>query len=381
MSLDSRDASRRLLPKPIPERIKEAREARGFTNEDFAEVLGVSKQSIAQYETGQITPSSTVMAKIIAHTAQPPIFFVTRPTRAGQAISPFWRSLKRMELHHRRRITRRLEWAADIVNFIEQFIHIPDVNVPHFDQSVLDDDNAEIIEQAAERLRDMWGLGRGPLLNLVSKLEENGIILVYESVECADMDAVSAWQGGRPFILFSSDVKSGPRTSYNLAHELGHIVLHSGVDVNDKNISKIEKQANYFAGALLMPRESFGAELIGTSIGYLKSLKSRWGVAISAMAYRARELGIFNANQQGYIMKQLNALKIRIQEPLDDKFPVAPPCVLAESLRMLITNGVQTPDQIQKTLGLNLSDIESLCGVDAGYLDTRVVRFQPRPRE
>lgn len=381
MSFDSRGANRRPLPKPIPERIKEAREARGFTVEEFAELLDVSKQSVAQYETGQVAPSSVVMAKIIAHTGQPPIFFVTRPLRAGQSIHPFWRSLKRMELHHRRKITRRLEWAADIANFIERFIHLPDVNIPHVDQSVVDDDSAEFIELAAERLRDMWGLGRGPVLNLSSKLEENGIILVYESVGCNDMDAVSAWQGGRPFILFSSDVKSGPRTSYNLAHELGHLILHSGVEVNDKNIAKIEKQANYFAGALLLPRESFGAELLGTSIGYLKSLKARWGVAISAMAYRAKELGVFNANQQGYIMKQLNALKIRVQEPLDDKFPVAPPCVLAECLRMLISNGVQTPDQIQYAVGLNLSDVESLCGVDRGYLDTRVVRFQPRQRE
>src|SRR5260370_37657479 len=88
--------SKKLLPKAIPERIREAREARGLTPEEFAELLDVSRQAVAQFETGQISPSGEVMAKIIAVTAQPPLFFVTHRerTRTGD---PFWRSLKRME--------------------------------------------------------------------------------------------------------------------------------------------------------------------------------------------------------------------------------------------------------------------------------------------
>jgi transcriptional regulator with XRE-family HTH domain len=54
------------LPKAIPERIREAREARGLTPEEFAELLDVSRQAVAQFETGQISPSGEVMAKIIA---------------------------------------------------------------------------------------------------------------------------------------------------------------------------------------------------------------------------------------------------------------------------------------------------------------------------
>jgi Zn-dependent peptidase ImmA (M78 family)/transcriptional regulator with XRE-family HTH domain len=381
MSFDNGGASRRPLPKPIPERLKEARESRGYTLEDFAEIIGVSRQAVAQYETGQTTPGGDVMAKIIGETAQPPIFFTMMPPRLGQTISPFWRSLKRMELHHRRRITRRLEWARDIATYIEKYIDLPFVNIPHVEENILDSDDISFIEAASECLRDLWGLGRGPIRDLSSKMEENGFILIYEEVKCNDMDAVSAWQGGRPFILYSSGIESGPRTLFNLSHELGHVILHSGVEVSDKNINRIERQANAFAGAFLLPRESFGEEVLGTSLGYLKSLKARWGVAISAMAYRAKELGIFNVNQQAYIMKQLNARNERIREPLDDIVTMKQPSVLAECLRMLISNGVQNTDQIQRELGINLEDIESLCGVPSGFLDKRVVRFQPRPRE
>jgi Zn-dependent peptidase ImmA (M78 family)/DNA-binding XRE family transcriptional regulator len=370
--------SKKLLPKAIPERIREAREARGLTPEEFAELLNVSRQAVAQFETGQASPSGEVMAKIIGITAQPPLFFVTPRERARTGV-PFWRSLKRMEQHHRRRIARRLEWARDIAAYVDRFIELPGVNLPkiEFDVEFATNDEIELI---AETLRDHWKLGRVRVRNLASVLEENGIILVHETVECPDMDAVSCWQGGRPFILSSAEVNSGPRSTYNLAHELGHIVLHAGVEVSAENLSQIEKQANRFAGAFLLPRETFSQEVLGTSVSYFKSLKKRWGVAIAAMAYRCRDLKIFNENQFSYLMRQMNAQRIRKVEPLDDAFPVEKPSLLAQSLKMIIEKSVQTREQLEAALSLNLSDVESLCGVPKGYLDLRIVAFTPRQR-
>lgn len=365
--------------RPIPERIKEAREARGISLEMMAEALDVSIQAVAQYENGHISPSGDAMAKIIRLTAQPHAFFTTPKGGRAGAIRPFWRSLKRMDQIHRRRIARRLQWAFDIATYAEKFIEIPPPNLPAIDFRFEAEGEDEAIEQAAEALRDHWGLARNPIRDLSHLLEANGIILVRESVDCADMDAVSCWQGGRPFVLYSADVASGPRVSFNLAHELGHIILHAGVDVSDKNIDRIERQANRFAGAFLLPRERFSREVLGTSMSYFTSLKGRWGVAISAMGYRAKELGIFNTNQYSYLMRQMNAQRARVVEPLDDEFPSSPPSILAESIRMLIDHGVQTRDQVEGALALNLRDVEQLCGVPAGYLDVRVVpmRFKP----
>lgn len=371
------EVGRRNLPKPIPERIREAREARGLTAEDFAELLDVTKQAIAQYESGLITPSGEVMGQIINATRQPPSFFVTLRARSANGISPFWRGLKRMELHHRKRVTRRLEWSSDIVEYIGKFIHLPDVSLPtiNFDPF---NDSIEKIEDVADAVRDAWGLGRGPIADISGTMETHGIVLVQESVACPDMDAVSCWQGGRPYVLYSTEVESGPRNTFNLAHELGHIVLHSEVEVTSDNLKNIEKQANRFAGAFLLPRERFSREVLGTSIGHFKFLKESWGVAISAMAYRCKDLEILNQNQFGYLMKQMNIKKIRFREPLDELFQVRKPSVLADSIRMLIDNGVQTRAQLDESLNLNINDVESLAGVPSGFLDTRVVQFVPR---
>ncbi|MBI1406011.1 MAG: ImmA/IrrE family metallo-endopeptidase [Caulobacter sp.] len=364
----------RQTAKPIPERIREAREARGYSAESFAERLGVTRQAVAQYETGQASPSGEVMRKIVAETAQPVAFFTTMPPRAGEPKSPFFRSLKRMEQQQRKRIIRRLQWAGDITTMIGQFIDLPQLSLPTvwFDA---DRDDVEEIEAAAEALRDHWNLGRGPIRDLAEVLERHGVILVRERVDCLDMDAVSCWIGGRAFVLLSAEVTSGPRDKFNLAHELGHLVMHSDVEITSENLDRIERQANRFASAFLMPAESFSREVLGTSIDYFLALKERWGVAIAAMAYRCRDLNILSENQFSYIFRQMNARKIRKVEPLDDRFPVAKPNVLQQGIEMLVEHGVFTRDQIESSLSMNMSDVETLSGVEPGYLDRRVVKL------
>lgn len=371
-------SAQRSLPRPIPERIKEAREASGYTLDSFADALGKSRQAIAQFETGQTAPSGETLSSIIALTQQPLAFFVATPSRPGNAGTIFWRSLKRMEQRHRNRIAKRLQWAADIVALADESIELPAVDIPNmdFDPETADDNE---IEEAAEFLREYWGLGTGPILNLSSLLESKGIIIVRESVNCDDMDGVSCWINGRPYILLSGEVTSGPRDLFNLAHELAHIFLHALVDISDKNLATIEKQANRFASAFLMPMEAFAKEVFGTSIEFFKTLKKRWGVAIAAMAYRCKDLHIISDNQLSYIFRQMNMLKIRKKEPFDDAFSVARPTVLGQAIKMLVEHGVCKRPEIESKLGLNLRDVESLCGVEPGYLDTKVISVQFRP--
>jgi Zn-dependent peptidase ImmA (M78 family) len=276
------------------------------------------------------------------------------------------------------RVLRRLEWAADIVDYVESFIDLPHVEVPDFSWDS-DSGSDEDIEHLALRVRQEWSLGNGPIHDMVPLLENHGFILIREPVGCDDMDAVCRWQTGRPFILYSSEVKSNPRTNFNLAHELGHILIHGGVEVDSENIAKIERQANRFAGAFLLPRNSFPLEVLSTSIEYFKTLKSRWRVAISAMIYRCKDLEILNSSQVGYLWRQMNALGIKKIEPLDSAFPISAPSLLSASLEMLVKNRVQTREEIEVAINLNPSDIESLGGTEAGWLSAeKVVNFRPK---
>jgi Zn-dependent peptidase ImmA (M78 family) len=279
-----------------------------------------------------------------------------------------------MERHHRKRIARRLEWAYDIASYVERFIHLPEVSLPAIDFDPASR-SIEQIEHAADVLRDHWGLGRGPIRDLSPIMETHGFVLIREPVACPDMDAVSCWQAGRPFVLFAAEVTSGPRNKMNLAHELAHALLHSSVEVTVENLSVIEQQAERFAGALLLPQETFSREVLGTSLNHFLFLKEKWGVSIAAMAYRCKDLGIINSNQHSYVMRQLNLKKIRKREPLDDRFQVRPPSILGESIKMLLDKGVQTRGQIEEALALNMADVESLCGLPKDYLGSRIIPF------
>lgn len=292
--------------------------------------------------------------------------------------SPFWRGLKRMEQHHRRRILRRLQWASDVCELVGRFIELPPVNLPciGFDPNSATDAD---VERSAGLLRDAWGMGRGPVHNLAALSEHNGIIIIREAVACSDMDAVSSWIGGRPLVLMSAEVASGPRDIFNLAHEIGHILLHAGVEVDTHNLAKIERQANRFASAFLLPAETFSQEVLGSSLSYLENLKRRWGASIAAIAYRCKDLGLLSDSQMSYVFRQMNARNMRLVEPLDDVIKLDRPAVLREAIQMIVNHGVYTRAQIESELGLNLQDVESLCGVPEGYLDTRVVRMEFRP--
>lgn len=372
-----RDNSTPKLGRPIPERIKEAREARGLSAEDLADEIGVSRQAVAQYETGQTSPSADAMRGIVRVTGQSLSFFTTLPHRPSDPKSPFFRSLKRMQSHHRRRIYRRLQWTGDIISLLERYLDLPAVNlpdVPFCTETATDGD----IEVAAEALRDHWGLGRGPVRNLAETVEANGILLVRDAVRCPDMDAVSCWIGGRAIVLLSAEVSSGPRDLFNLSHELAHLLLHAGEEVSSENLDRLERQANKFASAFLLPQSSFSREVLGTSLGYFLTLKERWGVSISAMAMRCKALGIFSENQTSYLFRQMNAQGIRKSEPLDGAFPVSQPHVLPEGVSMLLNHGVCSPTDVEEALGLNLSDVEQLCSLGPSTLDQKVVALQLR---
>src|ERR1700730_2028235 len=365
----------------IPERIREAREASGLTAEDFAEQIGVTRQAVGQYEIGQSIPSAQTMARIITVTAQPPAFFTAARIRGGERFGPaYWRSLKRMSRPDRLRISRRLEWASNIVCYLERFISLPEVNMPSIEWD-FNIGSEEQLERIAVQVREHWNLGLGPIFHLAAVIEMNGIILIKEPVNCEDMDAVSRWQNGRPFVLCSADKQSLPREHFDLAHELAHLLLHYGIGVTLENLSKLERQANYFAGAFLLPRETFSREIISTSIHYFLKLKERWRVSIAAMVYRCKELGILSRSQVEYLWRQLSARGMRKEEPLDKIFKVERPSLLSSALNMLVEHGVQSRAEIRDALNMNAKDLESICGTPTGFLDDAVVQLRLRPHK
>jgi Zn-dependent peptidase ImmA (M78 family)/DNA-binding XRE family transcriptional regulator len=149
-------------------------------------------------------------------------------------------------------------------------------------------------EDAARSVREDWGLGNDPIPKLAELLEERGIKVL--SLDLDDIDGLAAKvrrkdrDAARVIVIKKSSWSE--RKRFNLAHELGHMVIAPAAGVDE------EKAAHRFAGAFLMPadvlRSEIGAHRSSISIGELVALKERFGVSIQALTYRCKDLGILN---------------------------------------------------------------------------------------
>ncbi|MEV1333159.1 ImmA/IrrE family metallo-endopeptidase [Micromonospora costi] len=86
--------------------------------------------------------------------------------------------------------------------------------------------------------------------------------------------------------------KTAERTRFDAAHELGHLVLHTG-GARSARGPQTEREADRFAGALLMPRASILASgLRNASAEHIIAARSQWQVSAMALAHRLHELSL-----------------------------------------------------------------------------------------
>ncbi|HEM2008265.1 TPA: ImmA/IrrE family metallo-endopeptidase, partial [Listeria monocytogenes] len=162
--------------------------------------------------------------------------------------------------------------------------------------------NLEIIAEKARKTLDIQTNA-----DLLYKLELSGIYVLEKNMG-ASIDAYSTWTNQeKPFIILGNKKKSAVRRNFDLAHELGHLLLHYKIDMDSltkDEHKKIEKEANDFAAFFLLPKEQF---LKDFSIIKKKSnpesyldLKMKYMVSIGSLEYRAYKLGLLTFEENRY---------------------------------------------------------------------------------
>lgn len=358
----------------VPERLRQARIVRGLTIQELADEIGVTRQSVSQYELGQSNPSPAVLRKVIMTLKFPRGFFY-KPMRIKNAPSgtAFFRSYATAKKKGKDQVEERHELFMEICEYLSRYINFPKVNIPNFEQFNLRDDiGLEEIEEIANKVRSHWGLGLGPISNVTLLLEKQGFFITRNATDEQAVDGFSNMEGERPFIFLSSGKGCAVRTRFDVAHELGHIILHQGIEqgqlMDKEYFNKIERQAHKFAGAFLLPRESFINEVYSTSIDHFVSLKERWKVSIAAMVMRCQDVGLFTESQNLYLQKQISQRRWRKREPLDDVLTPENPVLIKQAFEMLLKNNVLSAYQILEDLKLPIEEIESLANLEPGTL-------------
>lgn len=347
-----------------PARLTEARHAKGMTMSSLSELLGVSKQAVSIYEKGIKQPSYENVLKLASALDVQAEFFFT-PSRDIQEITTpsHFRSFKTATKRSRTKASTNERWLSEFSQALLKYINFSGSNIL---KSAIDDfttlDNEDIEDLAVEARRH-WGLGLGPISNITLLLEKNGVFIGQFEMD-KQVQAFSNWRGSLAYIV-TEKKNSNARHRFNLAHELGHLIMHTSVSDEDHENEELvqikEDQANYFAGAFLLPRKPLLDEFTSCSLDALIHLKRRWGISIAAITVRARGLGLITENQSIYIFKQLAALPGgRRVEPLDKETQRESSKLIGDMIDFLEKNEKISRFEISKVLPLSLEKLSEV---------------------
>jgi hypothetical protein len=91
----------------------------------------------------------------------------------------------------------REDLASELLANALEVVEIPPHNIPELNlNSRPDFIDRTYAEAVASKLREGWGVGRGPIQNMVWLLEHQGVVVLRDDVATSDIDAFSTWRSG-----------------------------------------------------------------------------------------------------------------------------------------------------------------------------------------
>jgi Zn-dependent peptidase ImmA (M78 family)/transcriptional regulator with XRE-family HTH domain len=301
----------------IGARVRLARESCGFTQIQLGELAGVGQGTLSDIENSQINPSEPVVHQIAEATGFPEPFFYLG------ALPDFpdgsWRKLKRGSSRVTTQVRALSRHISETVQRLEPGLRIPTLRI----EAATDGPEPgkwDAIERIADVVRAELGVGADdPIPNLCRAVERAGVLVAALPVPMPDHSGFSVWpdQGldGRPLIVVSSE-DPGDKMRFTIAHELGHLVLHTIRGSTDPKTA--EQEANRFAGALLLPRKTAHRVIARpVTLSALANVKQHSGISIAAGAKRALDLDIINQSHFVSLRKQISARGWTKHEPVE----------------------------------------------------------------
>lgn len=338
-------------------RLRLARMAMGYTLEDLGQEVSASRQYLNQLEQGAKTPSEDMVQALAAALSVTPAFIEAPSSQTVQPEQCHFRKQRTTPASVVGQVLARGTLLDGFVSRLDRELDLPAVRFPEIPVSTVLD-----IELAAEAAREFWGLGTGPISNMVRVVENAGAIISFFSGVSERVDALSI-DRPRPMIIRSEAKPTACRLRFDLAHECGHLIMHRGIETGDK---ATEDQANRFASAFLLPRSSFLHEFPRTrklDWSSIYAMKLRWKVSAAAILRRAYDLRIIDADQYrtGYI--HLSKTGQKRSERYDDSIPMERPEILERAIDALDRSFPGASSRLAAEAGLGRAMFLKVAGI------------------
>ena len=271
------------------QRLTMARQLAGLKKAHLAELIGMSPASVTGWESGAKTPNRATVARLaLALKVEPQFFSGGPPPRISR---PHFRSLRSTTQIAQDEAEAYGRFTAEVAGLLETAVEFPELLLP--DLSIDATDPNGDAETAAREARAFFQLPEGPVQHMVRLAERAGVVVVFSEPGVASIDAYSLTSSTRPIIVLNPVKDDYYRQRFDVAHELGHLVMHHDSEPGSKTA---EDQAHRFAAEFLLPADQIRSHLPTSTAGRgwskFAELKEHWGVSLAALLYRSRTLGV-----------------------------------------------------------------------------------------
>ena len=253
MSIDVNELARRL---------RQAREEAGVNQQDAADAIGVHRTAITQMEAGKRAVSTLELTRLATCYRRPAIWFLSEDKSDEDVVVALDRAVPGLANapESKRQIDRCVALCREGVSLENLLGHAARKGPPTYSEP-LPQTPWEAIAQGqriAEEERRRLDLGVRPITDLVNLIAEQGIWASGADLP-EKMSGLFLHHASIGLVVLVNASQVRTRRRYSYAHEYAHALLDRDrpltVTSADNAAELIEKRANAFATAFLMPRE------------------------------------------------------------------------------------------------------------------------------
>lgn len=363
------------------ENLQKVRTLYGFSRKELSEKLNVSEQAIWQFENQMTHPKFEIIVKLKE------IFSVT--TKFFLQELPYREQFRETNIAYRQAdVVSRKKTQAEVVYLnviyevitrLEELLNTPESSILALRDTILhtyyqEDNTANKIEEIAKIARKTLDIVPSNA-DLLFKLEKSGIHIVEKNIG-DNIDAYSTWSKDNAALIVLGTKKSAVRRNFDLAHELGHLLMHHGIEIlslEKSEYHKLENEANLFAAYFLLPRDVILPEFqsvkkISNPDAYIE-LKMKYNVSIQALEMRAYKLGFLTPQQNSYFYRQITLKGYKEEEPLDSELVLKRPGKIRSIFDVVLSNQVITLAEIEELFNMDVKLLQNLFSIEAAFFE------------
>ena len=374
----------------IGENLANLRIMHGYSRKQLSEKLNVTEQAIWQYENNYTSPKMQIVNDLKSIFNVKSKFFYKSDV-LNRYCEPS--NIPVMNIAYRSKIknvisktqaeAKHIEYLDSFVNYLTTKLSLPTQRIIQLRDEVINylnttsDDREVQISTVAEIARSKLGFRDDTNDDLMFLVEKSGIF-IFEKAIGEEIDAYSLWTNSdRPFIILGNMKRSSVRRNFDIAHELGHLLLHYKVEftnLDTKEHKNIENEANLFAGAFLLPKKSFLQDMetvsrVTTPDAYL-DLKKKWKTSLQVLGYRAANLGILDSKNHRNFYAALHRKDYLKREPLDESLSIQRPHKI-KSIIDLVTKKelIDLREMMEKDWMVEVQFFNRITGIEVDFFN------------